>query len=216
MKQDEQGKKGGGAMAQQLDPTHSGEDFMGDTTGLAGVTTDNAQKTSRTPKARFNDQNKDHLASGIMHSNPSDDHGRRLSPESYDHEEYDKNINKQMSPTKAAVAEELASEDEKDSISNPLHTDPEVELYQVNKKDASGDDSPGTDDINTASATYYVPEHLGEQSISGSAPDPTADDDTLEAAQAMGTQLDEDEEHPQELDIARDIDTAEESLRTNH
>lgn len=53
----------------------------------------------------------------------------------------------------------------------------------------------------------------GEESISGSATEPEEDDDTLENAHEMGQQLDEDPEHPKEIDIARDIDKAEEEIR---
>ncbi|HSW88332.1 MAG TPA: hypothetical protein VLG12_04165 [Candidatus Saccharimonadales bacterium] len=55
----------------------------------------------------------------------------------------------------------------------------------------------------------------GEQSVSGDMPDVESDDDTLANAHAVGTQQDEDLEHPGELDIARDIDAAEENIRTH-
>jgi hypothetical protein len=50
----------------------------------------------------------------------------------------------------------------------------------------------------------------GEQSASGDMPDPTSDDDTLANAQMMGFQLDEDSENPKPLNMAADIDRAEE------
>lgn len=53
------------------------------------------------------------------------------------------------------------------------------------------------------------PDEIDEQSISGSAPDPDSDDDTLQNAQMMGQQLEEDTENPEELDLARDINKAE-------
>lgn len=56
------------------------------------------------------------------------------------------------------------------------------------------------------------PAVLGEESISGDTPNPDSDDDTLENAHAVGEQLDEDEEHPKPIDIARDIDNAERSI----
>lgn len=52
-----------------------------------------------------------------------------------------------------------------------------------------------------------------EETVGGSTPSPESDDDTLANAQAVGLQLGEDEEHPKEVDIARDIDAAEQSLR---
>lgn len=57
------------------------------------------------------------------------------------------------------------------------------------------------------------PAVTGEESISGSAPDPESDDDLLANAHAVGQQLGEDLEHPQEVDIARDIDAAEKHHR---
>jgi hypothetical protein len=57
------------------------------------------------------------------------------------------------------------------------------------------------------------PEVRGEQSESGDMPEPSADDDTLSNAQAVGLRQDEDSEHPKPLDIASDIDKAEEYQR---
>jgi len=66
---------------------------------------------------------------------------------------------------------------------------------------------------NTNDVASTQPYSQGEQSVSGSSPDPESDDDTLANAQAVGMQLLEDVEHPQEIDIARDIDAAERSHR---
>ncbi len=60
-----------------------------------------------------------------------------------------------------------------------------------------------------------VPSSEGEQSVSGDMPSPSSDDDTLSNAQAVGTQLDEDPEHPKEVDIGRDIDKAEKYQHTH-
>lgn len=49
--------------------------------------------------------------------------------------------------------------------------------------------------------------------MGGSASNPESDDDTLESMHAVGLQMDEDEEHPQELDIACDIDGVEQVIR---
>lgn len=49
------------------------------------------------------------------------------------------------------------------------------------------------------------PEGKSEQAVSGSTPDPESDDDTLQNAQDVGLQLDEDEEHPKELNSAKYI-----------
>ena len=65
------------------------------------------------------------------------------------------------------------------------------------------------DEANTTQAPNEQPYNQGEQSISGTTPDPESDDDTLQNAQDVGQQLGEDTEHPEELDIARDIDKGE-------
>jgi hypothetical protein len=213
--QDKKGQKGGTA-AQPMNPTTGAEDFIGDTTGLTGVTTGSAGKTSATPNDKQKDENKDHLPGGIMESTNQEDTGRRLSEELHNTEEYDKNTLRGMSDVKAAEAEDLATEeDTKLSDTNVDPVDPNASPYTVNKQNASGDDSPGTEDINTAQAPFTQPSNEGQQSVSGSETDPTADDDTQAAAHAAGTQLDEDsdQEHPQELNLGRDIDKAERDLR---
>lgn len=45
----------------------------------------------------------------------------------------------------------------------------------------------------------------GEQSISGSTPDPESDDNALDAAHEAGLYENQDEEHPGELGIATEI-----------
>lgn len=46
-------------------------------------------------------------------------------------------------------------------------------------------------------------------------PDVESDDDLLQNAHDVGLQLDEDEEHPEEVDIGRDVDNAEEYEQTH-
>ncbi|HVZ67655.1 MAG TPA: hypothetical protein VG917_05350 [Patescibacteria group bacterium] len=58
------------------------------------------------------------------------------------------------------------------------------------------------------------PERQDEQSISGSMPDPESDDDTLKNAQNVDEQYGESTEAPQEIDINRDVNEAEESIKT--
>ena len=53
------------------------------------------------------------------------------------------------------------------------------------------------------------PQEFGEESVSGSMPDPESDDDMLENAWKMGLYTKDDEEHPQELNIAKEIEKAE-------
>ena len=83
------------------------------------------------------------------------------------------------------------------------------------RDDAVGHDSSSSEIINTESAPYVNSKNVGEQEVSGSTPDPDADADTLANAQAVGTQLDETADTPQELDVGGDIDKAEEYERTH-
>jgi hypothetical protein len=55
------------------------------------------------------------------------------------------------------------------------------------------------------------PSIQGEESISGSEPSPDSDDDTLNNAQEVGEQLGETTENPESVDIARDVDEAEDA-----
>lgn len=218
--QKDQNKKGekGGAAAQPMNPTTSGEDFLGDTTGMTGVTTGSANKTSATPNDAAKDENKNHLPGGILESQSTDDHGRRLSEEIDKPEEYDKNTLKGMSDAKVAEAEDLATEsDIASSDTTQTTSDPNASPYTVNKQNASGDDSPGAEDINTAHAPFMHPSNEGQQSISGTESDPTADDDTQAVAHATGIQIDEDTdmEHPEEVDLGSDIDKAEADIRNS-
>ena len=72
-----------------------------------------------------------------------------------------------------------------------------------------------TDDSQEEDPIHAIPELAGEESVSGSEPAPDSDDDTLENEHQVGLKLDEDEEHPKELDIAGDIDRAEQYHRTH-
>jgi hypothetical protein len=53
----------------------------------------------------------------------------------------------------------------------------------------------------------------GEQSVSGDTPDPESDDDVLSNAQQVGLHVDEDEESPEELNIAEEVEEAEKDRR---
>jgi hypothetical protein len=63
--------------------------------------------------------------------------------------------------------------------------------------------------------TIKSPQMQGEESISGSMPDLESDDDVLKSAHEMGIGLSENYEHPKELDIAKDVNKAEEHVRTH-
>ena len=75
--------------------------------------------------------------------------------------------------------------------------------------------SDTNDQIDIVGARINSPASAGEASESGSTPDPESDDDVLANAHDMGIALGEDEEHPKELNIADDIDKAEEYQRTH-
>lgn len=72
-----------------------------------------------------------------------------------------------------------------------------------------------TMDNNLADPDVFDSQVIGEQSASGDMSSPESDDDTLEMSHEMGLRMEEDVEHPQPLDIASDIDKAEEYQRTH-
>lgn len=59
------------------------------------------------------------------------------------------------------------------------------------------------------------PSIKGEESVSGDMPSPESDDDTLKNAQDVDQQKNEDTDHPKPVDISKDIDSEEESIRTH-
>ncbi|MDQ3008926.1 MAG: hypothetical protein M3Q81_05030 [bacterium] len=60
-----------------------------------------------------------------------------------------------------------------------------------------------------------IPSVYGEQSVSGNMPDPESDDDMLLNSHQVGLRVYEDEESPQELNIAADVAAAEADRRQN-
>lgn len=109
---------------------------------------------------------------------------------------------KNSSTARFKMNEELGFEsDDPDKQSNSLHTNKKINLNNQEQ--------------NKTLTKEFPPNVKGEQEISGDMPDPASDDDTLENAHKAGIALNEDEEHPQELDIGGDIDKAEEYKRTH-
>src|SRR5581483_1340556 len=94
-----------------LDPTRSREDLIGDTTGMTGVTTGNAQQTSATPNDIPKDQNKDHLPGGILPDNIESNASDIIPEEAVNDVEYKKNMLKDMSDVMVAAAEDIATEE---------------------------------------------------------------------------------------------------------
>lgn len=108
-------------------------------------------------------------------------------------------------------ANDTASETETISDSNP----PEENLVSQKAEEPYVEDTPHDKDYNTiedvaSSIRSTDPQVRGQQSVSGDMPAPESDDDTLENAQAMGFQLDEDSENPKPLKMGADFDKGEE------
>ncbi len=64
-------------------------------------------------------------------------------------------------------------------------------------------------------SSLQSPSVRGSNSVSGSTPDLESDDDTLQNVHRMGIAIDADLEHPKELNIAKNMDDAEEYYRTH-
>lgn len=176
-----------------LDPTRDAADIIGDTTGLTGMTTGNPKNISADPDDIPPDLS--HEPGGVLDVKNPPPGSLGVPRESYDEKAYDEKIEQGMSTTEASAVEDIAEEEEHASASD-------TEQQGVQKSVSSEN-----------TVRNVAPSVAGEQSVSGDMPSPEADDDTLANAQAVGTQVDEDTEHPEEIDIARDIDEAEEELR---
>jgi hypothetical protein len=66
-----------------------------------------------------------------------------------------------------------------------------------------------------ANSSVESPSERGNKSISGSTPALESDDDVLQNAHQMGIAPNADFEHPTELNIAKDINNAERSRKTD-
>jgi hypothetical protein len=202
-----------------MDPSKSGEDFLGDTTGLTGVTSGSAAGTSATPQDTKKDENKNHLPGGITIGRGKTDDIGEIPATAIDEDAYNADIIKGMSQARIDAINDIASEDDTPDHSSETVSDEEIEkdAIGVNIQNAAGDDSPGSEDVNTETAPYQQPENIGEQAASGSESDPTADDDTQANAFGMGEQLgeDADEENPQPVGLGEDVDKSEDYFRTH-
>lgn len=99
---------------------------------------------------------------------------------------------------------------------------PTVMRKAAHMRASSDDDIDDPDDLllegmdDSSNDTIYdgaSPSILGEQSVSGDMTDPESDDDMLLNSHQVGLRLDEDEDNPQELNIAADVAAAERSRR---
>jgi hypothetical protein len=63
-------------------------------------------------------------------------------------------------------------------------------------------------------ASTQFPQYYGEETIGGHMPNPEADDDAYESIQEWGFDLDADGQHPKEINIQKNLNTAERARRT--
>ncbi|HSW96709.1 MAG TPA: hypothetical protein VLF89_02695 [Candidatus Saccharimonadales bacterium] len=178
-----------------IDPSRNYSDMIGDTSGMTGMTTGSASESSVEPNDTT-DGNSAHLPGGILQNNKQNQ-PTGIPNTAVNDKAYNVSVKQKMSQTAAQAADDIASDND---------TIPQT---------ASSSGNHSTDQVMTQVKDVNSPAVQGEQSVSGDMPDAESDDDTLENAQAVGTQMDEDLEHPEELDIARDIDAAEEYIRTH-
>jgi hypothetical protein len=98
--------------------------------------------------------------------------------------------------------------------------DPEVTARNwviQNEEAAQNVESEGGENLNLIGQMEDddVPPHTaGEQAVSGHMPHPESNADVLKVSQDVGLRLDEDEENPQELNIAADVAAAERRRRS--
>lgn len=219
-----------------LDPTRNAADLMGDTTGLTGITQGSAQQTSATPKDdKYIQDDELHLPGGIEKTTKPNPTG--TGTEALSEKRYNETMKDEMSDVQKRHADDIASE--RDMTSTPKQ-DPlgsaTITNYGTNATSDTTDedtldqnnngpngvidaDEQSAQSIDPNDSSGFVhensPSEIGEQSVSGDEPDPDSDDDTLANAHHMGQQPDEDLEHPKPIDIADNVDAAEEHIRSH-
>ncbi len=200
-----------------LDPTRNAADFFGDTTGLTGITEGSNKRTSAEPTAE--DIDTEHLPGGII----EDDKKPvtvGIPREVQSDKIYNKRTLSNMSPDRAKINEELASEPEENSaVDSKIPDKDEEEMLDDNKEHLHFTrQNRQSRFTNTEDADHTSPAEQGEVSVSGTTPDVESDDNTEENEREVGL-LDntegEDVGNPQEIDIAEKIDKAEEDYRTH-
>lgn len=212
-----------------LDPTTNAQDMFGDTAGMTGVTQGGKQQSSAEPEERVRDTTMIH---GGVIQNPVQNTAGGYPKSDVGTDEYNQQVQNGMSSVTRSAATDDATEPSNtanSSLTQPQPTTPEdIELTKSDSSNTPNDQvvqtgipsdfgkqtvsSPYT---TTQDASYQQPENTGEQSASGTTPDPRSDDDALSMAQQAGFQINEDPEHPQPVDAARDIDTAEQSIKSS-
>lgn len=202
-----------------LDPNKNSSDLMGDPSGMTGWTVGSGSDTSAEPTEE--QPSTDNLPGGIVQSETAQA-PTGIPKEAVSEKMYNHNTWQGMSQQAGSVSDDRAEEGEQftsvtDMIQSTNEAEESSDTYDSTalKRNEVGNDTPGFSGVNTESAPYTQPENIGEQEVSGSTTDPASDDDTLANAQAVGTQLDETADNPQELDVGEDIDKAEEYHRTH-
>jgi len=91
-----------------------------------------------------------------------------------------------------------------------------IKTFSLNKKVDNDTFKKDIDELQSkANSSPTSPSMRGGNSVSGSTPLPKSDDDTLQNAHQMGIAPNSDLEHPTELNLAKDIKSAEEYRKTH-
>lgn len=196
-----------------LNPTTNAADLFGDTSGLTGITQGSPQQTGAEPSEEMQDDS--YLRGGKSLNKQTNQTG--IPKEAVSDKVYDENTFKGQSHVSRMRASDQAEEPDSDSepqvSSDSSNNDQAVTVSfpTLSSETSTREDATNhRNDLTSPTATDAVE---GEEWVGGDMPNVESDDDTLANAQMMGMQLGEDEEHPMELDIARDVDRAEQAAR---
>jgi hypothetical protein len=214
-----------------LDPTRNAQDMFGDTSGMTGVTQGGLQQSSAEPSDTLQDTTEIH---GGVIQNPTHPSPTGYTKSEVGSDEYKQAVQQGMSNEARNNVTDVATEPSQTDQTANANPDPvspqDITLTQggdsgntqapdtahamnTGVSTAMGDQD-GSRFVNTQDAPYKDPESTGEEDAAGgTTPDVRTDDDTLEMAQRAGMQPDEDPEHPKPVDIARDVDNAEERIK---
>lgn len=211
----EKEKKGQEVPERPIDPSRSGQDVIGDTSGLTGITTGNPKNVSAEPEDNPENLDLDQQPGGVISTKNPPPGSLGVPNESYTEKTYEKNTSREIGAEEAKSSNERASENENEAMESPSGVADAV-TQQGAGTSSTNENVPSGGQFNEHQLSSDAPPSVtGEQAVSGDMPTPDSDDDTLANAQAVGTQTHEDSEHPEEVDIGRDVDEAEEYERTH-
>lgn len=213
-----------------VDPTRNAQDMFGDTSGMTGVTQGGLQQSSAEPSDRLRDTTE--IKGGVI-ENPTHPSPSGYPKSEVGNDEYKQAVQQGMSNEARAEATDTATEpsptDQAAGEATSPTTPQDVEMTkgggsQMSDPTHSQELQTGvapdlgkqldTKYNETGDAPYEQPENTGEEdAVGGTTPDVRTDDDTLEMAHRAGMQPDEDPEHPEPVDIARDVDRAERGIK---